>query len=84
MREDREWLESEFPLGDGVADTSAVVLCPCCGERFEVGLDPGGAAVQRYVEDCQVCCRPLVLTVRWEPTGAALAEAVPEDEPDPQ
>lgn len=80
MRQDQDWLDAEFPLGDGTADTSAVVQCPCCGEHFEIPVDPGGAAVQRYVEDCQVCCRPLELTVRWSPTGQAAVTATPEDD----
>jgi hypothetical protein len=80
MRQDSEWLDVEFPLGDGVADTSSVVQCPCCGESFAIVLDPGGAAVQRYIEDCQVCCRPLVLTVRWSASGEAAVSAVPEDD----
>lgn len=34
-------LDADFPLGDGVADTSATVQCPCCGELVEIALDPG-------------------------------------------
>jgi len=79
-REPRDWMEDQFPLGDGVADTSAVVVCPYCGERFGIALDPGGAALQRYVEDCQVCCRPLALTVRWSQSGRARVEAAPEED----
>ena len=51
-------LDEEFPLGDGTADTEAVVRCPYCGEASEIALDPGGGASQEYVEDCPVCCRP--------------------------
>jgi hypothetical protein len=79
-RERSEWLESWFPLGDGVADTSAMVVCPCCGERFGIVVDPGGAALQRYVEDCQICCRPLAITVRWSRRGEARVEAEPEED----
>ena len=75
-----EWLEEAFPLGDGVAETEASVFCPYCGEQADIALDPGGGAVQRYVEDCEVCCRPWVLTVRWGADGAALVEAVREEE----
>jgi transposase-like protein len=75
-----EWLDAQFPLGDGVADTSAVVECPHCGHQNEIALDPGGAAVQRYIEDCETCCRPLQLTVRWNATGQAEVDAAPEDD----
>ena len=56
-------LEADFPLGDGVADTAALVDCPCCGEAVEIGLDPGGGSHQEYVEDCEVCCNPIAIHV---------------------
>ncbi|HEX6135374.1 MAG TPA: CPXCG motif-containing cysteine-rich protein [Longimicrobiales bacterium] len=72
-------LDENFPLGDGVADLTAAVTCPCCGEAIELGIDPGGGAVQHYVEDCEVCCRPMLLTVTWDDTGAAHVRAVSAD-----
>lgn len=63
--------DDEFPLGDGTADTEATVWCPYCGEEVEIAVDPGGGPVQRYVEDCAVCCRPWQLTVRFDSEGAA-------------
>ena len=80
MGADSDWLEEAFPLGDGVAQTDANVVCPYCGADVDVALDPGGGAVQTYVEDCEVCCRPWVLTVRWAADGAALVQAVTEEE----
>jgi len=56
------------------------VACPYCAASIEVVLDPGGASVQKYVEDCEVCCRPWHLIVRWGPTGAVTVEARTEDE----
>jgi hypothetical protein len=76
MTDERDWLDANFPLGDGVADTFAVIECPYCAQPCELSLDPGGAAVQRYTEDCQVCCRPLQLTVRWDTFGTAAVEAL--------
>lgn len=41
-------------------DTS--INCPYCGEPISVTveiLDEG----QEYIEDCQVCCRPITLIV---------------------
>lgn len=32
--------------------------CPYCGEALEVLIDPGDAD-QQYIEDCQVCCKPI-------------------------
>ncbi len=38
------------------------VSCPYCGERIEVLLDTS-VPHQNYIEDCQVCCRPIVFDV---------------------
>lgn len=72
--------EDEFPLGDGTAETEAVVICPYCGEPNEIGLDAAGGAVQDYVEDCQVCCRPWRVTVAYDEEGDAQVAAVPLDD----
>ena len=58
-------LDEDFPLGDGVAETSAWRSCPYCGAEVELLLDAGGGAEQEYIEDCEVCCRPWVVRVRW-------------------
>ena len=72
-------LDDDFPLGDGSADMSAEVWCPHCGESSEIAVDPGGGAVQHYVEDCPVCCRPWKLTVRYDETGLATVVADADD-----
>jgi hypothetical protein len=38
------------------------VSCPYCGRTIEVIVDPS-VPLQEYVEDCEVCCRPIVLSV---------------------
>jgi len=55
-------------------DTEAEVVCPYCGEGITIGLDPGGGRVQAYVEDCQVCCQPWRVRVRYDRDGGALVE----------
>ena len=37
--------------------------CPYCGERISVLVDHS-AAEQDYIEDCEVCCRPITLSVQ--------------------
>ena len=32
--------------------------CPYCGETIEVLIDTSELP-QQYIEDCQVCCRPI-------------------------
>ena len=34
------------------------IQCPYCGERIAVQIDTS-AGDQAYIEDCQVCCRPI-------------------------
>ena len=75
--ENDDRLEDEFPLGDGTADTEAMVVCPCCGEEVEIGLDPGSGAVQQYVEDCEVCCQPWRVTVEYGDDGSAVVSVEP-------
>ena len=66
-----EELDEEFPLGDGTADTEAVVQCPYCAEEVEISIDPGGGTFQEYVEDCQVCCQPWRVNVAYQEDGRA-------------
>ena len=80
MQSDDEMLDEEFPLGDGTADTEAVVHCPYCGEELEIGLDPGSGATQEYTEDCQVCCRPWRVFVSYGEDGSAQVTLEAEQE----
>ncbi len=64
-------IERDFPLGDGTADLSGVVICPHCSEESEIALDPGSGAHQAYVEDCPVCCNPWNVTVEYDGDGVA-------------
>ena len=72
--------DEEFPLGDGTAETEAVITCPYCGEPNEIALDAGSGSVQEYEEDCQVCCRPWHVTVSFDEEGNARVSAVPLDD----
>ena len=47
------------------------VECPYCGALNEITIDASGGASQSYVEDCQVCCRPCRVRLRYDETGAA-------------
>lgn len=40
--------------------------CAGCGEWNQTSVDPSGGRKQQYVEDCQVCCKPNLLTVTWD------------------
>ena len=45
-----------------------LIDCPYCGESIEVLVD-ASAGDQDYVEDCQVCCRPIELHVQLGADG---------------
>lgn len=38
--------------------------CPYCWEEISMLLDP--SASQTYVEDCEVCCNPIEISVVFE------------------
>ena len=59
---------SEYPLG-----------CPYCGEVITILVDDS-IPEQQYVEDCQVCCRPIVLNVSIDTDGDAAVTAMAENE----
>ena len=39
--------------------------CPYCWEKISMLLDPS-ISQQTYVEDCEICCNPIVLKVSFE------------------
>ena len=56
-----------------------LVCCPYCGESqtvlVETGLPPDD-----LVEDCQVCCRPMIISVSVDPDGEINVDARNENE----
>ena len=50
---------------------SQEIHCPYCGEPLEIAID-WSVREQEYVEDCQVCCQPMVLRVTLDDTDGAL------------
>jgi hypothetical protein len=57
-------------------ETDAVSACPSCGEENALGVDPTAGSRQTLVEDCPVCCRPLVFTVVVDHEGDATVHRV--------
>ena len=49
--------------------------CPYCGERLETRVDLT-AGEREYIEDCEVCCRPIEFAIELEETGALHAVRV--------
>ncbi len=46
------------------------MVCPYCGEALELGVD-FSVATQEYIEDCAVCCQPMLVTIRFGADGEA-------------
>ncbi len=70
-------LEPLFEPGGVEADESAggvrfaSIECPYCGEPLETRLDLSEGSTC-YIEDCQVCCRPMQLRLTVDPHGRLL------------
>ena len=59
-------------------DTSKVA-CPYCGETIEVLIDCS-VEQQTYIEDCQVCCRPIGFNVSVDSDGDFFVMVSHEDD----
>ena len=53
--------------------------CPYCGEIIELLLDESEPD-QCYIEDCAVCCRPIVLAVAFDAGGVPQVHSAREDD----
>jgi Cysteine-rich CPXCG len=42
------------------------ITCPHCGESFPLQIDTSQSE-QTLIEDCTVCCRPIVLKIHCRP-----------------
>ena len=52
--------------------------CPYCGEANAVALDPTGGRRQTFTVDCEVCCQPIVVTLKLGSDGLESFTATPE------
>ena len=58
---------------------STTISCPYCGESIELLID-ASAGDQQYIEDCQVCCRPISISVTLDEAGDPQVDAMAEDD----
>lgn len=56
-----------------------LIDCPYCGESIVVLVDES-VPDQTYVEDCQVCCRPIVIETAEDLDGEITLRARSENE----
>ncbi|NQZ59236.1 MAG: CPXCG motif-containing cysteine-rich protein [Lentisphaeraceae bacterium] len=55
------------------------IQCPYCGEYIAVEIDCSVES-QSYIEDCQVCCRPINFSVLVDEDGLAHVRVTNENE----
>lgn len=48
------------------------VSCPYCGEVLYLEPEPSDQIVE-YVEDCHVCCQPIVFSVQFSEDGSEVS-----------
>ena len=53
--------------------------CPYCGETIDVVVDDS-VEQQQTIEDCQVCCRPIVLVSGLDEEGELFVQARTEND----
>ena len=59
----------------GSTSLEARYICDSCGEEIVVPIDVTGGSHQDYVEDCPVCCNPMVLHVDIDDAGEPHVES---------
>ena len=52
----------------------AQIRCPHCGERIDIQVHIGSDD-EDYVEDCSVCCRPIMLHISRDENGVPTVSA---------
>jgi Cysteine-rich CPXCG len=67
----RYGLEPLYEPGGSDAELGGFITvdCPYCGERFQTPVDLTSGSFS-YIEDCQICCRPIELSGEIGGTGA--------------
>jgi len=55
------------------------IPCPYCGEILDLLIDCS-AGSREYVEDCQVCCQPMLLTLAVDDDAGTRVEVRKEND----
>jgi hypothetical protein len=66
--------EPDSHEGAGGAQSQSIG-CPYCGESFETVLDLSAGSAS-YIEDCQVCCRPIEFRLEVDHEGGLVSLGV--------
>jgi len=55
------------------------ISCPYCGEQIELLIDCS-VNMQEYIEDCEICCKPIILEVNIDGNNNISVTAQHENE----
>ena len=80
----RSSLKVQSPSRTGAQHTVSEVelsqqTCPYCGEPIRLLVDPSEGASE-YIEDCEVCCRPMTVVMSEAPDGSVSVSVHHENE----
>ncbi|WGV98099.1 CPXCG motif-containing cysteine-rich protein [Vibrio sp. YMD68] len=56
-----------------------LIECPYCGETIDVLIDASDIE-QQYIEDCQVCCKPITFLILENNDGSLMANVYSEND----
>ena len=59
--------------------TEKSIGCPYCGETIKILIDSSDIE-QQYIEDCQVCCKPINFLVSESVSGELDVRVYSEDD----
>lgn len=54
------------------------ITCPYCGEAFRIDVDASAGSCS-YIQDCEVCCRPITITLETDGDACAVRVAREDD-----
>lgn len=55
------------------------IRCPYCGEQIDIQVDIVSAD-EDYLEDCTICCRPILLHIARDENGVPSVSATRESD----
>ena len=61
-------------------DDGADAPCPYCGQPLWIPVDPGGGRRQRFVTDCEICCRPIEVDARIDGAGGIVVDVARDED----
>jgi hypothetical protein len=54
------------------------IQCPHCGEQFSIAFDPSEGSTE-FITDCEVCCRPMKISIGVDADGEIASLDVVEE-----